>query len=316
MENLSKKTKRLICLRPNGQSSNRLMQNLNFEAFCMEYGYEYQNPTFADMADFYMSPCNVKTNFFIKILQINLLGSMFRRSSVVKKIFFCAWLISKTGFIKYVDFDRSKREKDGKKMLLEAFEKYDTVFVSGWYFRVSELVEKHHAKLVEKYSLKPQFYENNDFYKKIIGLKSKGNTLIGVHIRRGDYKKWENGKYYFDDETYEKYMNAFSQKRSKENVKDRVFIVFSNEKVSFEETQNLLISKETWFIDHKIMSICDYLIGPPSTFTLWANYIGNNALFYIHDKTGELENATSGFRENDLFHIGIETATANNVAPL
>jgi len=164
--------------------------------------------------------------------------------------------------------------------------------------------------------LQPKFYENNDFYKKIIELKSKGNTIVGIHIRRGDYKKWENGKYYFNDETYEKYMNAFSQKLSNENIKNRVFIIFSNEKVGFEETQNLLISRETWFIDHKVMSICDYLIGPPSTFTLWANYIGKNTLFYIHDKTGYLENTTSGFCENDLFHIEIETAAANNATPI
>ena len=315
MENLSKKTKKLICLKPNGQYSNRLLQNLNFEAFCMEYGYELQNPTFADMADFYVSPCNVETNFVIKFLRVNLLGRMFRHARIVKKLFSTAWLMSKLGFIKYVDFDRGKREKNSEKTLLKAFEKHDSVFVSGWYFRVSELVEKHHDELIRKYALRSEFYENNDFYKKTIELKRKGYTLAGIHIRRGDYKKWENGKYYFDDETYEKYMSAFSQKLSKNGVEKLVFIIFSNEKVSFAETPNLMISKESWFIDHLIMSLCDYLIGPPSTFTLWANYIGRNTLFYIHDGNGTLENTTSGFRENDLFHIGIDATAANNATP-
>lgn len=32
------------------------------------------------------------------------------------------------------------------------------------------------------------------------------------------------------------------------------------------------------------MSQCDYLIGPPSTFTGWASYIGNVPLKYIESK--------------------------------
>jgi len=266
----------------------------------MEYGYEFQNPTFADMADLYVSPCSVETNLFINFLRINFLGRMFQHARIVNKLFSVAWLISKLGFIKYVDFDRGKREKDVEKTLLRAFEKRDEVFVSGWHFRVPELVEKHRDKLIKKYSLLPKFYENNDFYKRIIELKHDGNTLVGIHIRRGDYKRWQNGKYYYDDDTYEKHMNVFSQKLSKEGAKGPVIIIFSNEEVRFAETPNLIISKESWFIDHLIMSLCDYLIGPPSTFTLWASYIGKNTLFYIRDAEGTIENTKSCVSENGL----------------
>jgi len=30
----------------------------------------------------------------------------------------------------------------------------------------------------------------------------EGDINLGVHIRRGDYIKWENGNYFFDDEFY------------------------------------------------------------------------------------------------------------------
>jgi hypothetical protein len=295
--------KTLINIRSSGQSSNRLFQNLHFEAFCREHGIDCRNPTFADMAKFYVSPCNVETNHFINFIKTNLLGKLFRHAMIVNKIFFPAWLISKLGLIKYVDFDRTKKEKDVEKILLDAFEKHDTVFVGGWNFRVPELVEKHRASLVKQYSLKPNLYEDNEFYKRVIELKRLGSTLVGVHIRRGDYKKWHGGRYYFNDEVYEKYMNAFSQRLLREGAKKSAFVLFSNEKVCFAETSNLMVSKESWFIDHLIMSLCDYLIGPPSTFTIWANYIGNNTLFHIQDDNGgTMENTTSGFRENNLFH--------------
>jgi hypothetical protein len=33
--------------------------------------------------------------------------------------------------------------------------------------------------------------------------------------------------------------------------------------------------------DHWLMSKCDYLMGPPSTFTLWAAFMGKKLLAFI-----------------------------------
>ena len=291
------KSKKIILLRAKGQHSNRLIQNLHFEAFCAEYGIEYHNPTFAE-GKYYLFPCSKETNFFINILRINFLGPLFKHSSIVKKIFSVAWLISKLGIVKYVEFDKYKRKKgkNCQKILLKALERSNTVFVSGWNFRVPELTEKHHEKIAARYSLKPEFYEKNTFYKKIVELKKEENILIGVHIRGGDYKKWLKGKYYFEDDVYEAYMNDISQKISTQTDKNQIFIIFSNDKVKFTESENLLISKESWYLDHHIMSLCDYIIGTRSTFPLWASYIGRNKFFCILDNSGKIENTISDLR--------------------
>jgi len=34
--------------------------------------------------------------------------------------------------------------------------------------------------------------------------------------------------------------------------------------------------------------MCDYLIGPPSTFTLWASYVGKVKYFHLKNKSGEI----------------------------
>jgi len=278
------------------------MQNLHFEAFCIEHRIDYRNPTFNN-GHLYISPCSVKTNSFIKYLSANILEQTFQQSNIIKKIFSFAWLLSKSVFVKYIDFDRVNIDKDRKKILLKAFEKKNTVYVSGWKFRVSDLIEKNRIELVKRYSLKPEFYENNNLYKKIIKIKKQENILIGIHIRRGDYKNWLGGKYYFEDEVYEAYMKEFLEKLSKETDKNQVFIIFSNDNVKFLENDNILISKECWYIDHHLMSLCDYLIGTHSTFTLWASYIGGNTFFSIRDNSGKIENTVSDFRENDMFHI-------------
>jgi len=150
---------------------------------------------------------------------------------------------------------------------------------------------------------KPVFYKNNELYNNITKIKQKGILLIGVHIRRGDYKKWLGGKYYFGDEVYENYMNDLSQKLLKENGKKQMFIIFSNDFVNFSDMENLIISNENWYIDHHILSLCDYIIGTRSTFTLWASYMGKNTFFCIRDNSGKIENTVSDFIESDLSHI-------------
>ncbi|MCL1946407.1 MAG: alpha-1,2-fucosyltransferase [Chitinivibrionia bacterium] len=290
------RNKRLFLIIPKGQNSNRLILNLNFHAFCLEHGIEYFNPTF-EQAKYYVSPCRTKTIPAINFLRANLLFGLFRNSSFVKKYFSIAWFASLFGLVKFIVFNKNILEKDGdcEKILLKAFEENFAVFTGGWTFRVPRLIEKHRDELIKRYSLKPEFYEKNDFYKKIMKLKREDNILIAIHIRRGDYKQWRGGKYYFEDEIYEKYMNDFSQKLSKKDARNQIFIIFSNDKVKFINGENLLVSKESWYIDHHIMSICDYIIGPLSTFTLWANYIGKNTLYSIRDDSGNIDNAVNDF---------------------
>jgi len=279
----SKNRKKLIVIKPNGNSSNRLLQNLHFEVFCKEHQIEYHNPTFSDMAQYYTEPCNSETNSFLKFLQIDLLGKIFRHSKLVKKIFSIVWIISKFGFLKLVRFDREKA--DCEQTLLNAFEKKDVVYAAGWAFRVPELVKKYGNEMRTKYALNPDFYNENEFVKKINHYKSNGYTLIGVHIRRGDYKTWKNGIYYFDDDVYKKQMENHSQKLQTKGKEKQIFILFSNEPLQFEQSSNLLISSEKWFIDQHIMAKCDYLIGPPSTFTLWASFVGQSELIRIYNDT-------------------------------
>lgn len=108
----------------------------------------------------------------------------------------------------------------------------------------------------------------------------KYDMKVGVHIRRGDYKYWNNGKYYYEDEVYndkiEQFSNLFKDKKI-------LFILFSNEEITLKPKQNYIISKCDWYEDHYLLSLCNYIIGAPSTFTIWASFIGNVPLMHILD---------------------------------
>ena len=280
-------TKKLVVIKPTGNHSNSLIQNLHFEVFCMKHNIQYINPTFKDMTGYYVEPCSTETNQFYKTLQVDLLGHFFRHSRFIKRIFSVVWIISKTGLIKFIRFDNNSDEKDCENRLLKAFEKKDTVYVAGWLFRVPTLTNIYQDQMIRRYSLRNIFYQDNLLVNKIEKLKAENNILIGVHIRRRDYKKWKNGKYFYSDEIYEMHMKNLTKQIDGKII----FILFSNEKIEFQETDNLIISKEPWYVDQHIMTLCSYLIGPPSTFTLWASYIGKVKLYHLYDN----ENLTNVF---------------------
>ncbi len=283
------KRKKLIVIKPNGNHSNRLLQNLHFEIFCKEHNIEYHNPTLCDMAYYYKEPCNSKSTFLLSVLQIDLLGPLFHHSRIVKKLFSVAWILSRFNVLKMIRFDRLEEEPNCENILLKVFEKKNIIYTAGWKFRLPKLAEKYRLDISQQYSLKESYYTSNPTVNRIDTLKSQGYTLIGVHIRRGDYKKWKGGIYYFDDDVYKKYMVSISEQLNQRGKEKNMFVLFSNGKLSFKQSDNILISNESWYIDHHIMSNCDYLIGPPSTFTLWASYIGNVKLFHIYDSNEKLD---------------------------
>jgi len=258
----------VILAYPYGNHSNRLLQNLHFEAFCKEYNVEYINPSFFDMHKYYVRPC--KWNKGLK-------GIVFM-SRYLRKL---AKIMIKLKLLKSVKiFDTEVNSCNYVETLLVPYD----IYVGGWNFRVEDLVEKYQDYFIEKYTLKEKYIKNNKLLDLINTLKKNGKTIIGVHIRRGDYKIWENGKYYFDDDVYKKYMDTLTNK-----IINCCFIIFTNENVLINENEYIYKSNNQWYVDHFLMSKCDFLIGPPSTFTMWASYIGKVKYYHIKDNSGIID---------------------------
>ena len=172
-----------------GNHSNRLFQNIHFEAFCKEYGIEYINPSFSDMHKYYKYSCKLTkglkgvvylNNIFFKIVK-----------NILKKVNIIGGNI--------VSFDDADIQSNNVAQLLPTGKLHD-IYVGGWNFRVLELTEKYQDYFIEKYTLKSKFIKSNELLDKMKQLKADGQLVIGIHIRRGDYIGWENGKYYFGDD--------------------------------------------------------------------------------------------------------------------
>lgn len=265
----------VILINGYGNHSNRLFQALNLEAFCLEYGIRFYNPSFHDMAPLY----HIKRYFFdVCVCAI---------IRILKRFKICTIHI----------LEKNKNDMEANYTVLKG---QKIIFVEGWDFTCHNLIKKHHAVLKNKYSFKTDIiakYINTvpNNYNDVMMKMKNYQTVIGVHIRRGDYSGHEGGKYFYSDEVYQSIIGV----TEKLFIQAPLFILFSNECITLPSPQNTIISQSPWYIEQHIMSRCNYLLGPPSTFTLWASFIGEVLLYFIYTKNDAPKNLsefTLGYR--------------------
>ena len=234
-----------------GGYCNRLFQSLHYHAFAMEEGAIFLNPSMLGILKF----DNYFFYFFDKIN--NLFLKSFSRiiKFVLGKEEFCFYY-RKNNYIK---------------------------IVKGWEFRKNNLTTKFYVDLKNLYS-----FDKKNLSNKLIlliaslnSLKRQGKYIVGLHIRRKDYKSWNKGKYYFSDQIYKQIINKLKEKLIQD--KHIPYILVLSDDVISPGLNFDYLSNGSWKEDQLILQTCDLIIGPPSTFTMWASYISQTPLIQIKD---------------------------------
>lgn len=117
----------------------------------------------------------------------------------------------------------------------------------------------------------------------ISNIKKDADIVVGIHIRHGDYKTWRNGKYYYTLNEFHKFMLQIKDLYPDKKV---AFFISSNESFSvdlFEGCQCYRFGKEPSgdMLDLHTLSLCDRILGPWSTYSRWASFIGEVPLCFI-----------------------------------
>ncbi|MDR2953935.1 MAG: alpha-1,2-fucosyltransferase [Prevotella sp.] len=115
-------------------------------------------------------------------------------------------------------------------------------------------------------------------------------TLVGVHIRRGDYREWLNGKYYYSDAEYLSILIDIDKQLKLKGQKAK-FLLCSNEKLNihnFSDLDYFIIENSSGVKDLYALSRCSYMIGPPSSYSQWASFIGKVPLKFIMNKDDKI----------------------------
>lgn len=115
-----------------------------------------------------------------------------------------------------------------------------------------------------------------------------GVPIVGVHIRRTDYKEWQDGKYFYEIPVYARFMRKISELMHGEVV----FVICSDEEMKREDfdmpCRAMYISRNPYMVDYSLLAHCDYTIGPPSSFRKTSSFLGNTPTFTIDSPDCEL----------------------------
>lgn len=172
-----------------------------------------------------------------------------------------------TASFKHRDCDREALEQ---KML-----RHRHIVVSGWFVRYYDLFLKYRDEICELFTLDTQYTDPVKAKMQEAEQKSQTKVLrLGVHIRRGDYAEWRDGQFFFSDEVYAAHIHRFAEMHPGKTL--HVYLSTNDPSVKEEHFQKLCplvcihhlqgSAPEDLFM----LSECDYLIGPPSTFSMVA----------------------------------------------
>lgn len=154
----------------------------------------------------------------------------------------------------------------------------------GWRFRCYDLVNKHQDKIRDFFKPQPDALEYAKWF--IKKADDRGTIKTGVHIRWGDFRNFYEGKYFYTVDQYKNLIHKFNELCPGENT---VFNIFCNEPVSDKEFDglNVFISSGNEIEDLIAMANCDYIIGPPSSYSTWASFYGKVPLYMVRNTNAD-----------------------------
>jgi len=171
----------------------------------------------------------------------------------------------------------------GSSCQYEAQKKRNLLLLDGWEWRnETTLINRYKNLLIEIFEPNQKIINRCN---SIFQPRKYNKTLIGVHIRRKDYHSFYNGIYYYNNDQYKRLMEETIHTLSTIGKKGFCFFLCSDDKIDTDEFlpfDCFKIPDATHIEDLYSLSLCDYIIGPPSTFSMWASFYGNVPLKIIY----------------------------------
>ncbi|MEA4915956.1 alpha-1,2-fucosyltransferase [Proteiniphilum sp.] len=160
---------------------------------------------------------------------------------------------------------------------------YTLGFFKGWHTRRdTRYLAAAKKEIIHIFTPKKEITEKaSEFIDKI---RETADIIVGVHVRRGDYKIWNNGHFFYELYQYADFMERIEKLFPHQKVS---FFISSNEWFEINEFPGLSCYRfernqpSAEILDLYTLSMCDYIIGPFSTYSRWASFIGEKPLCFL-----------------------------------
>jgi hypothetical protein len=277
----------MILQRDYGQLGNRLHTHANAIAWSFENKLNLINLSFFEYADCFclwngkpihsLVPNKTIFSFFLRISnQGNLLDRICRSDKWLKR----ACKIFKV-------YKKDDHQTIGEEELHELFEdepKKRFTLVRAWNLNCPSLVTKHQNEIREIFTPKREFTENAHL--EITKLRKKYDCLVGVHARRGDYKEYLGGIHFHSWDSYRNWISQAKDLMEENGCKNVGFLLCSDDNATpsvFADLPVHFMGEKSVMTDLHALSLCDYNIGPPSSFGTWLSWYGKVPRLHLEE---------------------------------
>lgn len=248
----------MIFVHDKGQMCNNILQYAHVFAWARENNRSCMSMRFAYKYQFFHI-CNSRYHNFLMYL-IGKYGG-------------------KTHILPTIHYDLTQSGKEEKERFVLS---HNNVIIEGWGLRYYDLFIKHIAEIRSLFRFKPEI--ESKVHEMING--DNATLRIGVHVRRGDYKTFMNGRFYFDDKAFLHYIKETI--RLFGNQENTVVYVCGNDpnlnrKLYTDALGGITVKFPSGNPgeDLCLLSHCNYLIGPASSFSLIATMYNKAKLCWM-----------------------------------
>lgn len=276
--------KKAVILNTSGNElANQLWNYASIYAYALERGVTLENPSFFEYGNYFRMPA---PNFFLKLFFFLPFADYMKRKRSFKRRL---WRKLYLSYVKIITSVRRKSvlisgtggnqpfyippTQENKKLV--ALEKSkDIIYFDGWLFRNPAGIKKYREEILDYFKPRPGI--DDQIKMRIKKLRSKFKTVVGVHIRQGDYKTWRGGAYFIPQTRIREIMDEYLNTTGK-NATETCFVITSDGAVDTSLFHGLHthVSKEAAVYDLFLLSKTDAIIGSNSTFGAFASYYGN-----------------------------------------
>lgn len=170
---------------------------------------------------------------------------------------------------------------------LTALKRTSATLLAGWPIRGWKTFEKHAGAIRSFFRTSSAYRGRAESF--IRDVRTSRPVLIGVLMRQDDYRVWNNGVYFFPTQQYVEWMK---QIMAMPFGRDAVFVIASDEQQDRSLFEGLPVRYTTGqkmgdghFIESFTeLSMCDYVLTPPSTFGIWAAFLGDVPIIPVYEK--------------------------------
>ncbi len=271
----------IIASKP-GQLSNRLFLFAHFVANAIEHHRVVRNPSFDDYAHRFPATCGHIVSRYPSRKAPHSKPRWMRRAAY--------WFVNRGSavlarlglgnnrLVTIVRIDWNEVRELDEPPMEAILDRARVTVAQGWLFLDEPNLEKHKDAVRD-------FFSPDDATRCVVDelvgeLHRRYDVVIGLHMRRGDYDRFLGGKYLFPPTAYRRIAEAAKALFPERSV---CFLVCSDEDIPdiVRAAGDVYAGPADAVTDLYCLASCDYLIGPPSTYSMWASYYGDVPLLVL-----------------------------------